>query len=137
MSHIVTVWLPVKPQTTKDCLQHVPHSYCLATKQTTDYKVLATTRPTHTVTVWLPVKPQTTKDCLQHVPHSYCLATSEITDHKVLSTTCPVTIWLLNKPQTTQGCLQHVSNSYKKTSISEATVEIGTVIFDIVETAIF
>ena len=162
--HAVTVRLPAKPQTTKCWLQHVPHtqlqsgyqwnhrpqrvgyntshthSYSLATSEITDHKVLATTHPTHTVTVWLPSKPQTTKCWLQHVPHTQ-LQSGYQQNHRPQSVgynmSHTVTVWLLNKPQTTQGCLQHVSNSYKKTSISEATVEIGTVIFDIVETAIF
>ena len=52
-THTVTVWLPVKSQTTKDCLQHVPHSYCLATSEITDHKVLSTTCPTQLLSGYL------------------------------------------------------------------------------------
>ena len=114
-THIVTVWLPAKPQTTKCWLQHVPHTQLQSGYQWNHRPQSVGYNMSHIVTVWLPAKPQTTKACLHHVPHSYSLATSETTDHKVLATTRlthTVTVWLPVKPQTTKFWLQHVPHSH-------------------------
>ena len=68
-THTVTVWLPVKSQTTKCWLQRIPHTQLQSGYQQNH-------------------RPQSVGYNTSHT-HSYSLATSEITDHKGLPTTCP------------------------------------------------